>query len=161
MESLFSCVFWGGQGREAAEEGVAVAGGYSVRSEHGVAFAPSRSGLHSLCVLLRLAAWPLCLGMPVAGSRLEGGLIFPGFDVLIPQRSCSLRLRSAAASQLRFPHLPLRCQVRLRPRLGEETCPSLNLTVWVQRSPDGAAGARGAGAAALSLGCLCHSRSRP
>lgn len=90
-------------------------------------------------VLLHLSAWPLCLGMPESGSRFEGGLIFPGFDVLIPLRSCLFRLRSAAASQLRFPHLPLRCQVRLRPRLGEETCPSLNLAVWVQRSPDGTA----------------------
>lgn len=92
---------------------------------------------YTACVLLHLSAWPLRLGMPESGSRLEGGLIFPGFDVLIPQRSCLFRLRSAAASRLRFPHLLLRCQVRLRPWLSEETCPSLNLTVWVQRSPDG------------------------
>jgi len=124
--------------------------------------AHSLLGLHSSvprCLhLLRLAAWPLRTGIPALGSRLrlEEGLVFPGFDVLIPQRSCSLCLRSAAASELRFPQLPLCCHVRLRPWSDNETCRRLTSPSWLRGALTvllGAAGARGAGAAALGLGC--------
>lgn len=113
------------------------------------------------CILLRL---PRCMAFvcwDLSGRlRLEEGLIFPGFDVLIPQRNCLLRLRSAAASRLRFLHLPLRCHICLRPWLDEETCCRLTSPSQLRgalTAPLGTAGACGAGAAALRLGCLPQS----
>lgn len=158
---------WFPQCQQGAGEGVALSGGCSARSDGGGGQLPpawgcpySRSASQSsvsppASILISLAAWPLRVGIPAAAGRLRlgEGLIFPGFDVLIPQRSCSLRLRSAAASPLRFPHLPLCCHVRLRPWLDEETRRRLTSPSRF-RGALTAAGACGAGAAALGFGCL-------
>lgn len=130
---------------------------------HGAALAPCRV-YTALCPPCLRPPPPLCSAFvpwdPSGRLRLEEGLIFPGFDVLIPQRSCLLRLRSAAAWRLRFPHLPLCCHICLHPWLDEETCCRLTspsrfggaLTALL-----GTTGACGAGAAALSLSCLPQS----
>lgn len=80
----------------------------SARSEGGHGHLPpawgcpcSQSGLHSSLLPCLHLPLPCCLAFvcwdPSSRLRLEEGLIFLGFDVLIPQRSCLLLLHCSAS----------------------------------------------------------------